>query len=324
MPNWVYTGGGYNGGSYDPTALNVNKYARFLADYLKHMSDNDVPISVLSVAKEWTQVFNARTELNVIIALTNLLKTNAYSGTPTPDFSGPSTWGVRGASRFIEDMIGLGNLYRYNGISTHSYDSRSEADWATLVQRANGRGQPVWHTESSISAGGRFDGAEPPISSPINTLLQHSAWYRQGVQGELFFENWSRGVDSETRAVYFTNGTAGKRLRAYYIVKQFANHAADGNYISSTKAGMNDAEVMSFKVGNKLIDWIINPTDSNLTDVTVNIGGATISDSQISRLAWAHWTSAGGYSSIESRQNDTQFTTGIGANAIASYVFDID
>ena len=324
LPDWVYTGGGYNGGSYQPTALNVDKYARFLADFLKHMNDNGVPISVLSVAKEWTQVVDAQRELEVMVALTDLLQTNAYAGTPTPEFSGPSTWGVKQATRFINDMIDLGNLYRYTGISTHDYDSPTEADWATLIQRANDRGQPVWHTESSIGGGGRFDGAEPPIDNPINLLVRHSIWYRQGLEGELFFENWSRGVDSETRAVYFKRDQPGVRLRAYYIVKQFANNAADGNYIPSTMEGMTGAEVMSFRVDDKLIVWIINATDSTLSNVTVNLRGATISDAQFDRTAWAHWTTASGYKTMRSRDNDTQFTTSIGANTIASYVFDVD
>jgi len=69
LPDWIYTGGGYNGGSYQPSALKVDKYAKILADYLKHMNDNGVPISVLSVAKEWTQVFNANTETQVMVAL---------------------------------------------------------------------------------------------------------------------------------------------------------------------------------------------------------------------------------------------------------------
>jgi len=324
LPDWVYTGGGYNGGSYDPSALNVDKYARFLADFLQHMNDNGVPISVLSVAKEWTQVLDANTELKVMVALTDLMQTNAYDGTPMPEFSGPSTWGVRGATNFMEDMIDLGNLSRYNAISTHSYDNPSEADWATLIQRANGEGQPVWHTESSSGAGGRFNGEEPPISSALDRYASRGAWYRQGLQGEMFFENWSRGVDSETRAVYFTRDTAGERLRAYYIMKQFANNAADSNYISSTKSGMDGAEVMSFRIDNRLIVWIINNSDSVLEDITVNVGGATISDAQIDRLTWAHWSGASGYPSETTRQNDNQFTTSLGANVMASFVFDLD
>jgi len=65
-------------------------------------------------------------------------------------------------------------------------------------------------------------------------------------------------------------------------------------------------------------------TRRKLSDVTVNLRGATISDAQFDRTAWAHWTSASGYKTMQSRDNDTQFTTSIGANTIASYVFDVD
>ncbi len=52
MPNWVYTGGGYNGGNYNPSAFKAAKWARFLADYLKLMNDNGVAIDILSVSKK--------------------------------------------------------------------------------------------------------------------------------------------------------------------------------------------------------------------------------------------------------------------------------
>ena len=187
-------------------------------------------------------------------------------------------------ARFIQDMIGLGV---YTGISTHSYDGLNESDWATLIQRANGQGQPVWHTEISIGAGGRFNGAEPPITSPVDRFMDFSTWYRQGVQGGLFFELWSRGVDSETRAVYFTRNTAGVRLRAYYLMKQFANNAADSTYIPSTSTGINGVEVMSFRQDNKLIVWITNGTDSSVSEIPVNLNGARFADNQIDSLAWA-------------------------------------
>ena len=81
----------------------------------------------------------------------------------------------------------------------------------------------AWFDESSAGAGGPTAGVEVAITTPLSAYAERCSFYSQGIEGEAFFEIWSRGVNNETRAVYFKNGANGVRLRGYYIMKLFAN-----------------------------------------------------------------------------------------------------
>ncbi len=324
LPDWIYTGGGYNGGSYDPTKLNTAKYARFLADYLKYMHENDVSIAYLSVSKEWAQVFDVTRERETINALKQLLNTATYANVPEPKFFGPSTWGATQATNFVNTAINAGSMYLYDGVGTHSYDNPSQATWTNLVNIVNAQGKSIWHTESSYGGGGRYSGAEPPITTPINAYLGRAAWYRAGLQGELFFENWSRGVAAETRGVYFTNNTPGVRLRSYYIMKRFANNAAGARYLNTINSGLTGADTMAFIDDKTVIVWVINNTTHRVDNINFIVNGGTLVSSAIDRLAWYNGSATSGYAATLNRNNNTTFSNGVGPMSIVSYVFEVN
>lgn len=323
LPDWVYTGAGYNGGSYDPSQLNVEKYARFLSDYLKTMSDAGVPISVLSVVKEWTQVVSAVKEVAVIEEIKRLLATSDYTGVPVPEFSGPSTWGTSQALNVLRSYIAQDKLNLFKGISTHAYDGASEATWTTLVNEANAVGLDVWHTETGIGTG-PTSGVELDIGSPIGRLSSRAMWYRAGMQGELFFEPWSRGVGRETRAIYFKNNQEGTRYRAYYLMKLFGQNAPEGShYIPTTVTGLADTETLAFKNGNKVILWVMNGAEIAHTDTTFYIDGEALSDAQIEQVTWTNDTDAEGLSSSYGSTDATSLNTEIEPRSINAYIFTL-
>ncbi|GAC16456.1 dockerin type I domain-containing protein [Aliiglaciecola lipolytica] len=321
LPDWVYTGGGYNGGSYDPSQLNVEKYARFLSDYLKYMSDNGVEISVLSVVKEWTQVVSAVKEVAVINEIKRLLATSEYAGVPEPEFSGPSTWGTKQAVNVLNSYINQNALDLFKGISTHAYDGATEDTWTNLVNTANSVDLPVWHTETGLGTG-PTSGVELDISMPIGRFSQRAMWYRAGMQGELFFEPWSRGIGRETRAIYFRNNMPGERYRAYYIMKQFGNHAPMGShYLATNVTGLANAETMAFRSGNKVILWVMNNNETAHADTTIHFNGEEISSANIEQIVWHAESPSSGDESTISPANTSSLDTEITGKSITSFVF---
>ncbi|MDC2889315.1 dockerin type I domain-containing protein [Psychrosphaera algicola] len=320
LPDWIYTGGGHNGGSYEPSKLNIQKYARFLADYLKYMSDNDVAISVMSVVKEWSQVVSATNEVAVIQEIKRLLTTSDYAGVPEPEFSGPSTWGTKQAISILNSYKNQNALGLFKGISTHSYDNATEATWTTLINNANELGLSVWHTETGLGTGPTY-GVELDMDFPIGRMSSRAMFYRSGMEGELFFEPWSRGIGRETRAIYFANKGEGERMRAYYIMKMFGNHAPAGaHYIPTQKTGLANVETMAFRDGNKLILWVMNSNEAEHLDTTLNINGEELGDATIERVAWFEGTSAEGEQMSLTKMTETSAETEINAKSVVAYV----
>lgn len=324
LPDWIYTGGGYDGGKYDPTKVNVAKFARFLADYLQHMHKNGVPITYLSVAKEWKQVFDAEREAATIDALTALLATPAYQGVPVPLFSGPAGWGVVGTTCFVEDVKAKGFTNRYHGFCAHDYDKPTEDKWRAFIAAVAPTGLEPWNEESDAGSGGPTAGVEPDFTIPLKAYEKRCQWYRQGLRGELFFENWSRGINKETRGVYFTKGGTGTRLRGHYIMQHFANHAADSHYLASTTSDLPGVDTMAFRRGQEIILWVLNLSGTPYANVPITLTGAPLAKPAIARHQWTASTPLPGVETNINRTSPTQFVDTIEGSVIQAYIFTVD
>ncbi len=325
LPAWIYTGGGYNGGTYDPTLVNTAKYARFLADYLKQMNANGVPIAYMSVSKEWQQVMDYIREKQTIDSLKSLLATSAYSGVPVPVFVGPAAWGTVQGGTFIGQVDAAGYENRYQGFAVHDYDTPTETEWSTTIDKATAAGKKIWNDESAAGGGGKEYGAEPPISTPLSAYAKKCVWYRQGLAGELFFENWN-GDANYSRAIHFGSGTAGVRMRSYYLMKQFANTAAGTYYIPSTRSGLTGVDTMVFQRGNQVTIWLINSsTTANYGTVTVNITGGTLTTGTVSKTVWNGTTTPiTGSTTTYGRTSTTSFGASSGLSTLGCYTFTVN
>jgi len=334
LPDWIYTGGGYaaapNTGVYDPTKLNITKYARFLADYLLHMKNNDVPITYMTVSKEWMQVLDAEREKQTIDALVSLLATPTYQGVTVPQFVGPAGWGVGQTTNFVKDVKAKGYGNRYIGFSTHDYDGDgkpTEATWVGFMSAVKGIGESLnrWQDESTIGGGGPNTGVEAGMQSHLDAFVKHAMWYRTGLQGELFFESWSRGIAKETRAIYFAaSGDTGRRMRGYYMMKHFGNTAGvNSHYISSTQTSLPSVESLSFRKGNQVVVWVINNSTTSYNNVATNITGTTLASTSINRLIWQEPTIEGIATGINPTSS-TQFVDTVPATSIVAYTFNVN
>lgn len=326
MPDWVYTGGGYNGGDYDPTAFNAKKWARFLADYLKLMHDNDVAIEIISVSKEWMQVMPAINEIKTIRHLMHLLQTPAYTGVPIPKFNGPAAWGVKQAKNFVNAVAQHGAQNLYAGFSAHTYDRPSQEDWIALLNAAKPLGLPVYNEESNSAGGGPFHGEHPPFKNVTAIYSGKAEAYQAGLSGELFFELWSRGFNRESRSVYFKRGQAGKRGRGYWLSKLFINQVYNKHYIASSIATnlADDIKVMAFSNKRSVVLYVINRSLKNsYSNIALTLGKDTRIQGTIQQTLWHQKTPWQGMQADLPPQTSSSFRLDSKANSLAVYQFKI-
>ena len=251
MPDWIYRGEGYDGGKYDPDKFQVDLYAKFLADYLELMHDNGVRIDYLSPSKEWSQVITSEKASRVILLLRNECRRRKV---PMPKIVGPASWSVNGGINDLKGIKELGHASLYAGFCTHRHNnSGSEKNVRKFAELAHSMGKRAFDDESSLGGGGRTHGEEPEFQKLLDSYSQRSAAYRAGLSGELFFENWSRGIDSETRSIYFKKGGVARRLRAHYVFLDFAASTKDGWYVPvELQKPDKNLETMAFWKGNRL------------------------------------------------------------------------
>ncbi|MDQ8181617.1 hypothetical protein [Pelagicoccus sp. SDUM812005] len=323
LPDWIYTGGGYNGGSYDPTQLDTTKYADFIVDYLELMDDNAVTISYFSVGKEWTQVIDAQREKETIDKVTAEC---AVRGVPVPKFVGPATWGVGGGNNFLNAVSANGWQGRYWGFCTHEYDGASESSWETFVNKAASMGKKSYNEESNLGGGGPTYGVEVDIANPISKFSSRARFYRAGLDGEVVFENWSRGVTKETRSIYFTNNQPGVRMRGYYIWKAFTGNTVWGYYVTTNKSSnLSNLETMTFRKGNSVTTWVMNNSGTTYWNVYFGLSGKTLNASEsVQNLYWTNSTAATGTTHTFEEMNATQFKRTIPANSICRFTYTIN
>ncbi|WP_291592295.1 DUF4971 domain-containing protein [Bacteroides sp.] len=272
LPEWIC--------DYKPTTrFDCAKYAVFLADYLEYMQNNGVPVKYLAIAKEWVGVINAERAKQIILRL------NAEClarGITKPLYVDPASWGITQGVNFIKSAKENGSLDLYYGFSTHNLNN-NESDqylYEMFVEEARRNGKYAFADETGIGSGGRTNGVEPETLDAILDAYQEKAeFYKDGIQGEIFFEPFSRGVNSETRSIYFKKGEEAKRMRSYYVMKVFANAIAGNTmwYVPIQAYGIkDDVYTMAFVNDEELFITIINKNENDLKDVSLLLDGASL------------------------------------------------
>lgn len=324
LPDWIYTGAGYNGGRYDPNKLDVLAYAGFLGDYLEYMHSKGVPIYCLSVMKEWSQVVSSEKASEVIRAVK---KECYWRRVPEPIFIGPASWGVKGGIRDLKGIKELGDQDLYAAFCVHDYDKATEQHWEEVVRLAASMGKKVFHDESHLGAGSRVYDEELPIDKPIEAYTKHAVMYRAGVSGEVFFENWSRGVDSENRSIYFKRKGRAKRMRAYWIFREFTGTTMGAQYVPTELiTGSRGLETMTFWKGDQVTLWVMNPNEKDYGSVDFQLKGKLLKPKEaISRKYWSDLEPEirGNDERITPKDTD-HFSVTIPAKSLTRIIFTID
>jgi O-glycosyl hydrolase len=267
LPAWIC--------NYNPTTwFNTDKYARFLADYLQLMHTNGVTIYYLSVSKEWTNVMTAARTISTINTLKPILQ---QRNVPVPLFTDPGAWAVNQAVTFVNSVISNSATNLFHAFSTHDYNN-SKSYYPDFVAACIKAGKYPWNDETYLGNNSiRSYGEEPAsVRDLISSCYKRSDMYAAGVQGEIFFENFSRGINAETRSIYFTQGTNGRRLRAYYISKEFANNVYNHYYLLPQLTQLSGVKSMAFKNNQQVVVWVVNSSANNYQDVDIKLNNITI------------------------------------------------
>ncbi|WP_162633317.1 hypothetical protein [Echinicola strongylocentroti] len=254
-------------------SFDADKYGVFLADYVEHMYQNDVEIDFIATSKEYQAVVYAHRSHFAYIKMKSELEARSV---PVPKLIGPATWGIQAGINFVNGTINNGYANEYEAFSTHDLGHTPHL-WGNFVQASNQVNKAAIDDESQYGTGGRTHGEEPEhLGSILYNYGKKTEMYAQGLSGEIFFEVWSRGVGSESRSIYFKNNEAGKRMRSYYVMKDFANSSANNYYCPSIVENAEGLQTMVFRKGNLVHVWIVNNGEELAEELKLYVPGFLI------------------------------------------------
>jgi len=267
LPDWIC--------DYKPTTgFDCDKYAGFLADYLELMQNNGVRIHYLAVAKEWIHVVTAERAKQTILRLNSICKQRKIH---KPLYVDPASWGVTQGAAFVRQVDKIGSQGLYYGFSTHNLNKKEHSKflYEDFVSAVSHCGKYAFADETATGSGGRTHGEEPDnIDHILNAYREKTEFYHDGIQGELFFEPFSRGVSSETRSIYFKKNGQAKRMRSYYVMRHFVNSiAGKGMYYVPfyTEDAKKEVYAMAFTNGEELFVTIVNQYDGLQSNVSISL-----------------------------------------------------
>ncbi|WP_411847063.1 hypothetical protein AAFN60_06320 [Roseibacillus persicicus] len=311
LPDWIC--------NYNTKAIEVEKYGVFLADYVEYMEQQGVPIAMMSVAKEWTTFVNATVSAGVITKLKSELDAR---GVAMPLISDQGFWSTAQGNKYLDDVASLGTEDLYWSFCNHNYGTSDHSLWHGINAKALALGKVLYNDESSHGGGGPTSGVERPITTPIAAYVERCHMYEAGVKGEIFFEIWSRGLNNETRPIYCPWGGTGRKMRAYYIMKHFANHVVDSCYFPSEASDMPGVHTMAFRKNDQVVLWVINEGEAGHSSVSVNLD-SSLSGLEIDETVWTEEGDLEGVSETIIGSG-TGFQVDIAAQSLSCFLFDIE
>ncbi|MDF7802065.1 Ig-like domain-containing protein, partial [Pontiellaceae bacterium B1224] len=310
LPDWIC--------DYDSKDVDAEKYGAFLADYVEYMDQQGVSITYLSIVKEWASFMPAGVADDVIASLQRELSAR---GVAMPLICDQGFWSISAGINYVNAVTSLGTKDLYWGFCSHDYTGMGLSGWTDLEALSSALGKPLYNDETSSGGHAATAGEELGIASPVAKFAGRCDMYAAGLKGEIFFELWSRGLNNETRPIYFTSGGSGQRLRAYYIIKHFSNNAVDSTYITTETESLTDVKTMAFRKGDQIALWVINKSDTDYADVPISLNGSTLRD-YVNDMCWTSNTTIIGESSASFVSGD-QFTDTIPAQSLNCYLFDV-
>ncbi|NRS88475.1 O-glycosyl hydrolase [Flavobacterium sp. 7E] len=310
MPDWIV--------NYSTKKIETDKYAVFLADYLEYMYNKGITIHTLSITKEWTSFVYASRAKNIIPKLHAECDAR---GIPRVKISDQGFWSISQGISYINDVTSLATKDLYDSFCSHDYQNEGTTKWASLITKSNALGKKVYDDETSTGAGPDKGAVEPAMSYPIDVYIKKAIAYNAGLNGEIFFEIWSRGINTETRSIYCPWKGTGTRLRGYYIMKQFANNILDSKYITATVNAASNVYTISFRKDNKVVLWVINKGTTNFASLPVTLNPSVIT-SKVAATYWTNSTPITGSTTSYTASGKT-FAPKVEAESINCYLFDV-
>ncbi len=291
LPDWICS---YPSDA-EPNFFHADKYAKFLADYLELMQSEGVGLSYIAVSKEWSTYITPAITVEIVKHLKQECKER---GIVEPKITDPAAWSIKQGIAFVDGIKELGALSEFYCLTTHKYDKKDTStykDFVDAVKAAGGDCFP-FQDETGSGAGSRMTEENPNLELPtIHQIMGNystkAALYRDGMEGELVFEPFSRGVYPERRSIHFDVGQEPRFMRAYYCLKEFVNSVAPKNtkpnlmyeggvnpeskyYVPTTTCcELEDVEIMSFANDSEVAVCLINRSSSTLEAAAVTLDG---------------------------------------------------
>lgn len=295
-------------------SFNTDAYGIFLADYLELMHNNNLTISYLATAKEWTSVLTVQRSHDTY---TKLKSECASRGIPLPELIAPASWSLSQGVSYVNEVSALGFQNEYHSFSSHNLNGQDEL-FDDFTNAANTLGKKAWNDETSAGGGSRTNGVNPGISLALDAYIEKTLQYQGGLIGECFFEINSRGVNSETRAIYFTNNTEAKRLRSYYIMKTFANNVLSKSYVETAVTSLADVHTMAFVLGGEFTLVVINNNETDVDNVPIVFNDFQL-NGQVFESTWTNTTTDEGDQNIIVKESLNSFKASLKAKSINIY-----
>lgn len=309
MPDWIV--------DYGTKKINIEKYAVFLADYLEFMEKQGLAIHTMSITKEWASFVNPKSSDAIASALRGECKKR---GVAMPLISEQGFWSISQGLKFLDGVAKLGTQDQYASFCSHDYKKEGREKWSVIVDKANALGKKLYNDEFSTGSGAATHGVEPPMAKPIGVYINKAEAYKAGISGEIFFEIWSRGINRETRAIYYPSKGTGRRLRGYYIMKQFANNVLNHTYVTSSVNKVPDVWTMAFRKNDKMVLWVINKSKTGYNLPIKIRPSAIITD--VKAHYWTNHTPIEGLATSYGVAKNT-FVPKIEGESINCYVFNV-
>lgn len=276
LPDWI--------ASYPSTSdFEPQKYARFLTDYLEYMEMQGLRIKYFSTAKEYTSYVTYSRAVKVIRYMNEYI---AERGITQPLYIDACAWSTEQGYYYVKNIVASGTEGCYYGFSCHNYnDDDNEYQYERMVNKVNeitslnSVGEPFYSFADETSGGTSATSGEEPtsISSLIKCFRNRCELFADGMNGELIFELYSRGYDSETRSIYIPSSGKkdGWRMSNYYAFKTHGNWLEDDMYYYTT-TNQNFASnmyTMSFASDNRVYMCILNYNSGTaISDFMIDLG----------------------------------------------------
>ncbi|MEP3837779.1 MAG: carbohydrate-binding protein, partial [Algibacter sp.] len=309
MPDWIHT--------YSSKATNVEKYGVFLADYCEYMSQQGVAISMLSTAKEWMWHVRASEAKDIINTLYAELDER---GIEKPVIIDQGFWSITAGLTYLKDVESLGTKDLYTGFCSHNYSNLGPEKWVEITEKAVALGKPMYDDETSTGSGSPTYGEERAMFKQIDEYIKKAERYKAGLSGEVYFEIWSRGINKETRSIYFPSNGEGRRLRGYYMMKQFSNNILNHTYLTSTVNNASNVYTITFRKDDKMVLWVINEGNTAYT-LPISLDQSTIT-SEVSAHYWTNNTPIEGVTTSYPASGNTFIPT-IGEESMSCFIFNV-
>lgn len=315
-----------DGNYYGDRSFDAQKYSVFLADYLEFMEDSGVPITYLSTSKEMYWTMTTDKVVNTISALKSELTSR---GMNMPLIIDPGAWSITEAIRTIDNYVDAGINDEVIGYCSHDYWESENKTWEEFVDKANTNGKFAYNDETEHGGMNRST-YEPDFEEALYVYKEKAETYAAGLEGELMFEIWPRGVNEVDdqgfwgKAIFF-NKSVAYRMRAYYIMKEFMIGSAKSHYVNSTLNALDsDVHIMAFKKDGQLSVWVINDSETDYSNIPLAINNSNLLEvgMNVKNTIWNEDTQREGEIETLTIDQKDMLTASLPAKSIISFSFN--